>query len=192
MQRVITVARRMQVGAGKAGAERSEAELAADFEELVCEVGPAALSIAHSILGSRQDAEDALQDAFTRAYRALPDHRGDASLRTWFLRILFNSCHKHRRTWRRWSNRNEAAAREAETAREDVQGDPGLRRRLEQAVSLLPRRRRTAFVLRYMQGLKIGEIAEIMGCAEGTVKAALHAATKQLGDELGDLRGDPS
>ena len=131
MQRVMTVSGRM-----------AEQATSADFEELVREVGPQALAIAHSMLGNRQDAEDALQDAFARAYKALPHHRGESSLRTWFLRILMNSCRKHRRTWRRWTRRNEAAAREAETRLTDVQSDPALQDRLTRAVSHLPRRRR--------------------------------------------------
>ncbi len=160
-------------------------------EELASEVGPLAFGIAYRMLGDQASAEDALQDAYLQAYRGLRGFRGDASQRTWFLRIVVNCCKRRRRVWRRWT-----AAAEQLAATPDNEpspgggalGDPGLRQRLNRAVVSLPHRQRTAFVLRYTQELAINEIADIMGCAPGTVKATIHQAVAKLRRELRDLK----
>ena len=159
------------------------------IEELAEEVGPLALSIATRMLGDRTLAQDALQDALVQAYRGLPGFRGEASLRTWFLRILVNSCRRHRVLTRRWLAGRRRLGREiaVEETYTDAHGDPALRARLEAAVLALPHRQRTAFVLRYVQGLGIAEIAGIMDCAEGTVKATVHKAVFRMRRELQDL-----
>jgi len=168
---------------------QDEATRVATIEEIAREHGPKALGIAHSMLGDRSSAEDAFQDALVQAYRALPGFRGESSLKTWFMRILVNSCRRHRRLWRRFTIKHEAAARESERAREDVHGDPVLAARIEEAIARLPHRQRTAFVLRHVQGMKIAEIALVMNCAEGTVKASVHKAALKLRATLGDVEG---
>ena len=139
--------------------------------------------------GSASLAQDALQDAFVQAYRGLPGFRGDSSLRTWFLRILVNSCRRHRVLMRRWlaGRRRVEQENPGANVHTDTHGDPALRARLERAVLALPHRQRTAFVLRYVQGLGIAEIAGIMGCAQGTVKATVHKAVLRMRRELQDL-----
>lgn len=159
------------------------------IESLAQDVGPLALGVARKMLGDRALAEDALQDAFLQAYRGFGGFRGESSMRTWFLRILVNSCRRHRVVARRWLSRGREAA--AEQVHTDAHGDPALRTRLDKAVLALPHRQRTAFVLRYTKDLGIEEIARIMGCAPGTVKATIHKAVMRLRRELGDLmRGE--
>lgn len=164
-------------------------ERGAKLEELAAEVGPMAFGIAFGMLGDRASAEDALQDAYLQAYRGLSDFRGDASLRTWFVKIVVNSCKRHRVVWRRWTR---ASSQLALMSPDDVKlswdeiSDPALRQRLRAAVAKLPHRQRTAFVLRYIEDLGIRETAEIMGCAPGTVKATIHKAVVKLRRELGD------
>ncbi|MBW2261301.1 MAG: RNA polymerase sigma factor [Deltaproteobacteria bacterium] len=165
------------------------AQSARRIEELADEVGPLALSIATRMLGDRTLAQDALQDAFVQAYRGLSGFRGDSSLRTWFLRILVNSCRRHRLLMRRWiaGTRRTELENPGADVHTDTHGDPALRARLERAVLALPHRQRTAFVLRYVHDLGIAEIAGIMGCAEGTVKATIHKAVRRMRRELQDL-----
>jgi len=148
-----------------------------------------AYRVALSMLGDGAAAEDAVQDAYVQAHRGLKGFRGDASLRTWFMRIVVNSCKRHRRIWRRWvvGNDDVERARAEELQQEAVPGDPGLRLRIEESVLKLPHRQRTAFVLRYNQELTIDEIAEVMGCASGTVKATLFKAVRKLRCSLKDL-----
>lgn len=164
-----------------------------DFAALAEEVGPRALSIARSLLGSREAAEDAVQEAFERAFRRLRTFRGDASLSTWFLRIVVNTAHRHGRRRRRLLAFTRVEAPAIERARsgsrtpEQVSEANEIGRRLDQALARLPRRQRTAFVLRYLEGLSTAETAGVMSCAEGTVKAALFRAVGKLRSELEDL-----
>jgi RNA polymerase sigma-70 factor (ECF subfamily) len=162
-------------------------------DDLAGEVGPMAYRIALNMLGDPVSAEDAVHDAYLQAHRGLKSFRGDARLRTWFMRIVVNSCRRHRRLWRRWVVGNvEVERARADEIEAPVLGDPGLRERIEAGVLRLPHRQRTAFVLRYTQDLSIDEIAEVMGCASGTVKATLFKAVRKLRSELEDLVGDES
>jgi RNA polymerase sigma factor (sigma-70 family) len=161
-----------------------------EIERIAVEVGPAAMNVALAMLGDRALAEDALQDALVQAYRGLPGYRGEASRKTWFMRILVNSCRRHRVLLGRWTSRRAEAHLALAPEQAPAEGsDPALRARLERAVVGLPHRQRTAFVLRYAQDLGIDEIAAIMGCAPGTVKATIHKAVTRLRRELADLMG---
>jgi len=170
--------------------DRAERERA--FEELAQEVGPRALAVAQGLLGNRAAAEDAVQEAFERAYRALDRFRGEAALRTWFLRIVVNTAHRHGRRGARLRleadpERLRDSGLHGRVSPEAAARDAQVRRRLEQAVDRLSRRQRTAFVLRYVQGMSTEEAAQWMGCAPGTVKATLHHAVRRLRSELGEL-----
>ena len=148
-----------------------------------------AYRVALSMLGDSAAAEDAVQDAYVQAHRGLKGFRGDSSLRTWFMKIVVNNCKRHRRIWRRLvvGNDDVERVRAEGVQQEPLAGDPGLRERIEESVLRLPHRQRTAFVLRYSQELTIEEIAEVMGCASGTVKATLFKAVRKLRNELEDL-----
>lgn len=167
----------------------SVAERNQQFEALAAEVGPLAFSVALRMLGNHALAEDAIQNAFLQAYRSLGCFRGESNLKTWFLRILVNCCHRQRRIWYRWltGTPREPNVSVDEVPSEPTRGDPVLRERLEQAVLRLPHRQCTAFVLRYKHDLGIAEIAEIMDCAQGTVKATLHKAVRRLRRDLADV-----
>jgi RNA polymerase sigma-70 factor (ECF subfamily) len=177
---------------GKSGAmsmSRDATDRKRKIEALAEEVGPLAYGVAVKMLGDGPLAEDALQEAYLQAFRHMSGFRGESSMRTWFLRILVNSCRRHRvlmRRWMRHSTEPRLAAR-SEATHTDAHGDPALRARLDRAIVNLPHRQRTAFVLRYTKDLSIEEIAEIMGCARGTVKATIHKAVTRLRGELAGL-----
>jgi RNA polymerase sigma-70 factor (ECF subfamily) len=139
--------------------------------------------------GDEGAAEDVCQDAFVKAYRALDRFRGDSSIETWFYRILVRQAHNHRR-WRavreRWGAVTDAEPRDPSPV---GQGDPGLRRRIAEALSQLTRRQREAFVLVHLEGFTVSECAALLGKPTGTVKSHLHRALKSLRSELSDLRG---
>ena len=143
-----------------------------------------------SVGGDHAAAEDVTQDAFVAAYRGLPRFRGEASLETWFYRILIRQAHSHRR-WRRVREALSGPIRsdEAPDPNPAGAGDPALRRRIGAALEALSSHQRDAFVLVHLEGFTVSETAAILGKAEGTIKSHLHRALSGLRRGLGDLRG---
>ncbi|MCS6925328.1 MAG: RNA polymerase sigma factor, partial [Candidatus Binatia bacterium] len=137
--------------------------------------------------GDDAAAEDVVQEALVRAYRALPGFRAEASLATWFYRILVRQAQNYRR-WRAvralWSGEGRAALPAAVS---DGYGDPGLRRRIAQALDRLSRRQREAFILVHLEGFTVQECADLLGKPVGTVKSHLHRALTTLRQELVDV-----
>ncbi len=145
--------------------------------------------------GDEAAAEDVTQEAFVKAYQAFDRFRGEASLETWFYRILVRQAHNYRR-WRAvrtlWQRESEE---EFPDPKSGVQGDPGLRRRIARALDQLSRRQREAFVLVHLEGFTVQECADFLGKPSGTVKSHLHRALVKLRAELADLKdgaGDAS
>ncbi len=175
---------------GAAALELSAAPLDLEerFDDLVASHRDRARRLAWRLIGGDQDAaEDIVQDAFVKAYRALGRFREDSSLETWFYRILVNQAHKHRR-WRAVRQRWSAVWDEEQAVAPLDAGDPGLRRRITQALAKLTRRQREAFVLVHFEGFTVRETGNLLGAPEGTVKSHLQRALKALRIELADLQ----
>ena len=175
---------------GAAALELSAAplELEERFGDFVVSHRDRARRLAWRLLGGDQDAaEDVVQDAFVKAYRALGHFREDASLETWFYRILVNQAHKHRR-WTAVRQRWSAPWDEEQAAAPVESGDPALRRRITRALTKLTRRQREAFVLVHFEGFTVRETGNLLGAPEGTVKSHLQRALKALRIELADLQ----
>src|SRR5215831_10173723 len=140
--------------------------------------------------GDDAAAEDVVQDAFIKAYRALDRFREEASLATWFYRIVVHQAHDYcrwrtvRETWSAlWQSKLPNSAYQES-------GDPLLRRRIANALAQLSRSQREAFVLVHLEGFSVREAAACMGKPEGTVKSHLHRALLALRSELADLTAD--
>jgi len=140
--------------------------------------------------GDAEAARDAVQDAFVRAQRGLPGFRGEASLETWFFRILVHETHSYRR--RRWLRLRSWAPAEAgdHLPAPGGVGDVALRRRLVAAMQSLGATQREVFVLVHLEGFTVRECAIVLGKAEGTVKTHLHRALQRLRVDLADLKPD--
>ncbi len=164
-------------------------ELEARFCAFAASHRDRARRLAWRLIGGDEDAAaDVAQDAFVKAYRALGRFRGDASLETWFYRILVNQAHKHRR-WRAVRERWSADWDEERAATPgDERGDPAIRRRISAALAKLSRRQRESFVLVHHEGFTVRESAQLLGAREGTIKSHLQRALKSLRVELADLR----
>ena len=140
--------------------------------------------------GDRALAEDAAQDAFCEAYRALDRFRGDSSLETWFYRILVRRTRylvRRQRTWERTLQLFRSVPRTGASA-------PALehevRDRIAEAISSLSASQREVFVLMYLEGFTISRTARLLGRSEGTIKSHLHRALTTLRRNLRDL--DPN
>lgn len=137
---------------------------------------------AYRILGDRDAAQDAAQDAFVSAVRALDGFRGDASFRTWLLRITVNAA---RSSGRRAGRRREAPLElvgerpgsEADPAEAAVQADEV--ERVEAALAQLPEKQRLSVTLR-LQGLSHREVAEATDTSEGSARVNYHLGIKRL------------
>jgi RNA polymerase sigma-70 factor (ECF subfamily) len=150
--------------------------------------------VAYQFAGNHHDAEDIAQEVFIKVYRSLDRFRQDAQLTSWLYRIVMNACIDHRRRQHPSSSApfGEEAEQRLRNAAEETPGPEDcayageLGQVLESEIARLPHGQRIVFVMRHHQGLKLAEIAESLGLAEGTVKRQLHAAIHRL---RGRLRG---
>ncbi len=177
----------MRVGVGTAERGALPTEREECFSTFVALQRDRARRLAWRLVGDEAAAEDVTQEAFVRAYQALDRFRGEASLETWFYRILVRQAHNYRR-WRAvrtlWQ---PDSGEEPVDPTASVQGDPGLRRRIAHALGQLSRRQREAFVLVHLEGFTVRECADFLGKPSGTVKSHLHRALRKLRTELADL-----
>jgi RNA polymerase sigma-70 factor (ECF subfamily) len=144
--------------------------------------------IAYQFAGNHYDAEDIAQEVFLKVYRSLDRFRQDAQLTSWLYRIVMNACIDHRRRQSQVTSAlfGEEAERRLLNTPEECPGPEDrayageLGEVLESEIARLPHGQRIVFVMRHHQGLKLGESAEALGVAEGTVKRQLHAAVRRL------------
>jgi len=165
------------------------------FRSLVAEYHALAYSLAYRVLGDAGDAEEVAQDAFVRVHGAMASFRGEASLKTWILRIV------HRLSLNRRRDRSRTAWHRLGLARNcDVNqvppmpsGEPDPEARLisrqtraqvMKAVDGLSPPLREVVVLSSLGELTYEEIARVLGVPVGTVSSRLHAARRQLADKL--------
>jgi RNA polymerase sigma-70 factor (ECF subfamily) len=129
------------------------------------------------LLGDRGLAEETTQDAFVKAWRALPTFRGEAQFGTWLQRIAANTAVSYQRRHGPWLAWLRNAPAEIDPA---VDGDAGDDRDLERAIARLPPRARQVFVLIDVEGYSHEEAAGLLGMAVGTSKAQLFRARQLL------------
>ena len=163
----------------------------AAWETIVRAYQGIAFRTAYLLSGSAADAEEAVQDGFVKAYRALGRFRRGAPLKPWLLRIVANEAKNRRRA----AGRRDALA--LRVAAEDRPGDAvpspeaallagESRRRLLEAVERLSDEHRDAIACRYFLDLSEDETAAALGIRRGTVKSRLSRALERLRDELGE------
>ena len=156
----------------------------AAFEQLVREHYGAVYAVARGITGRDGDAEDATQDTFVRAWRAMPTFRGDAKFSTWLHRIATNVSLTlvTRRKDKATDDIPDSAsmATSPESRLEDRERLSIVHSTMEQ----LPADARAAFVLRDVQGLTYDEIAETLGISLSAVKSRIFRARQTIADAL--------
>lgn len=154
----------------------------AAFEALFTSHGPRMKSLALNLLGNVTDAEDAVQEAFLRAYRNRDNFREGATLYTWVCRILINTCYDvgRRRTVRRVHTPLDDRTFEPQSP----SGDHPLRLTLERAIGELAPIYREVFLLFEVEGFTHREVAAILDIPDGTSKARLSEARRQLREAL--------
>jgi len=142
-----------------------------------------------SIVGSHDDADDLLQDVFLRAWKALPNFRGESSEFTWLWRIATNEALQFlsRKSRRPVLLVDEDSVSEAERIESDpyFNGDEA-QRKFQVAIASLPPKQRTVFCMRYFEDLPYEKISEITGTSVGALKASYHFAQEKVRVKLKD------
>jgi len=158
----------------------AEGDLAA-FRDVVTQTSATLYRLAARLMGNTADAEDALQDAYLRAFNALRARRfdGRSDIRTWLYRIVTNACLDGLRRRRV----RPVPAGDLPDGSFDGQVPAEARmalRELDRWLGELPADQRAVLVLRFVEGLTSAEVAEILGCSEGAVEQRLVRARASL------------
>ena len=164
----------------------------AAFQRLVDEQSGAVFRTCYRILGSIEDAEDAVQETFVLAYRGLRSYRGDGPPGAWLARIAVREC------WQRSRSRSRRVAVleplddvvQATTADEaDVAGEvlaEEERAEVRRALEALPEPYREVVSLRFLGDRSLADIAAVTGRPEGTVKSHLYRGLERLRTIMGE------
>ncbi len=147
-----------------------------------------AYAVARAIVLSHEDAEDAVQDGFLHAYRALDRFRSDQPFGAWLNRIVANAALDLVRR-RKVRDADELPETVAMPFRDPGESDE-LRRRLSQALTHISDRQRSVIVLHDVEGFTHGEIGQMLGIPEGTARSDLHHARAALRRLLKDMRSE--
>ena len=159
------------------------------FEELVRRYRNDVVALAHHFVGNREEAWDLSQEVFLKVFKSLRQFRGDASFKTWLLRITANRCKDHfkKRRLKTVHLDEPHGLSEAPSPRMGPRAqleDRELGDAIRVAMDGLPEKQRTAFILRELEGLSYSEMAKVMACSLGTVMSRLHHARKKLQNSL--------
>ncbi|HEY8516580.1 MAG TPA: RNA polymerase sigma factor [Candidatus Binatia bacterium] len=152
------------------------------FEVLMRRYNQRVYRAARAVLRDDHEAEDAMQEAWVRAYANLASFAGRARFSTWLTRIVLNHAIERDRLRRRTFDATDAgdALPDVACSAEQQSIDVELRRALESAIGELPEVYRTTFVLRAVEGLSTAETAECQDVPEETVRTRLHRARELL------------
>ncbi len=177
----------------------------AAFDLLVIKYQRKILRLLSRMLRDQSEIEDVMQEAFIKAYRALPQFRGDSAFYTWLYRIAINTA----RNWmasqsRRPSSPSLHQSEDGETfdeidnltdnnTPESLLASREIAASVNETIQALPAELRTAIVLREIEGLSYEEIAQAMGCPIGTVRSRIFRAREAIATKLRpmiDQQGD--
>ena len=174
----------------------------AAFDVLIGMYSAKLYKVAYALLGSRQDAEEVVQDTFLRAYRGLHAFRGESSLETWLHRIVLNLA----RNKYHWNHRRGDGLNISLTAGDGTDGDSGsdneqdvpdrrmapdlileqneIGTNIVRALNKLPDNIRETMLLRHVNDMPYELIAQKLDCKVGTVKSRLSRGREMLRDYL--------
>ncbi|HEY9572399.1 MAG TPA: RNA polymerase sigma factor RpoE [Pusillimonas sp.] len=166
------------------------------FDLLVLKYQRKIMRLLSRMIRDPAEVEDVAQEAFIKAYRALPQFRGDSAFYTWLYRIAINTA----RNWqvssgRRPSTLNVIETEDGETfsqidnltdisTPESVLASREIVETVNGAIAALPEDLRTAIVLREIEGMSYEDIAQSMGCPIGTVRSRIFRAREAIAAQL--------
>jgi RNA polymerase sigma-70 factor, ECF subfamily len=145
------------------------------FEELVRRYQTSLYRVALRMLGSRADAQDAVQETFVRAWRALPRFRHDSAISTWLYRIVTRRALDRIASRRSTGTLDEVEVEAGPDPAQAAEHQERLRA-IRRAIATLPPDQRAALVLREFEGLSYQEVAQVVGASVPAVKTRIHRA----------------
>lgn len=157
------------------------------YDQLVGAYQTRIYQLTYRVTGNPEDAWDAAQEAFVRAFRSLKAFRGDAAFSTWLHRIAVNAALDIVRRRPPAADPLDAVASMTVESVDHAVEQREIQRRIQAAISRLPYDQRVAVVLRDVQGLSYGEIAAVVQVPVGTVRSRLSRAREALRHALADL-----
>jgi len=171
------------------------------FELLVLKYQRKLMRLVLYFVKDHAEAEDIVQETYIKAYRALPNFRGDSAFYTWLYRIGVNTAKNYLMSQRRRvPTTTDTNSQDAETL-EDADGlretttpesvleSKQLAKTVNDAMGSLPEELRVAISLREIEGLSYDEIAELMGCPIGTVRSRIFRARDAIANKIRPLLG---
>jgi len=161
------------------------------FDLLVLRYQHRILALVSRFIRDQSEVEDVCQEAFIKAYKALPKFRGDSAFYTWLYRIAINTAKNHMATKGRRPPGTDVDLGDADLAElpaelvdtgspEEKLSSTELHLLINNAIEELPEDLRTAFTLREFGGLSYEEITQIMDCPVGTVRSRIFRAREAL------------
>jgi len=173
------------------------------FDLLVLKYQLRVAKLVSRFLRNQSDVPDVVQEAFIKAYRALPNFRGESAFYTWLYRIAINTAKNHLVAQSRKSPVNSIDVQDAEDygasewlneyaspEREALASE--LETTIHQAMGELPTDLREAITLREIEGLSYEDIAAVMDCPIGTVRSRIFRAREAIDSKLQPILDDES
>ena len=168
------------------------------FDMLVLRYQHRVAALIGRFIHDTQEAEDVCQEAFIKAYRALPLFRGDSAFYTWLYRIAVNTAKNHLVSKNRRPPANDLEIDEAEvseigTVLREIENPEArlatekIKQAITGAIEDLPEDLRTAFTLREFSGLSYEDITEVMDCPVGTVRSRIFRAREAIDKKIREL-----
>ncbi len=146
--------------------------------------------LAYRLLGDRDAMDDALQESYLKAFRALPGFAGDSTFRSWLYRIVYNTCLDEMRRNRKMG----VVPIESASNRPDARADPGdmATERIDLAAALasLTPETRAAVLLVFVDGMDYKSATEVLGVSRGTLASRLHRGRAQLRRAMDMAQGE--
>lgn len=162
------------------------------FETLVRKYRNDVYALSYHYVRNREEAWDLSQEVFVKAHRGLKRFRGDASFKTWLLRITSNQCKDFFKKRRLRTVALESLEGHTDPPATSQRPDERLESQelgeaIQRALKTLPEKHRNAIILREFQGLSYEAMADVMECSLGTVMSRLHHARKKMQKALVEM-----
>ena len=188
------------LGLGEAASERNNSPLAslierakagdtAAFEQLVVSCQRKVISTAWRMLGNEEDAQDAAQEVFLRAYKYLDSFKLDQDFAGWLYRIAINVCRDHMRKRSRYHHLDSFEAERDRGSLDSMASSENVeaaaiksqeRALVMEALNTLSKKERAALVLRDLEGLTTEEVARVLGSSPVTVRSQVASARAKI------------